>query len=808
MANTGYKIVTYMDVNPQSPTFQETRTERVADSVNCGVESASWNVISEYCETDGSGNTGYYVVQELDTNPLSTTYGQQRTTRTYNTTDCPLPTTDPLWDEDETKAYCETMMYEPGHVEGNTGYMMKYYTDSNILSPTFGQSEWRRESSSGCPAPDTSPQIEEVSSSCIMVECNGVATTNGQKTVYGIDKNIYSPTYLSSTTTVETDTITCPDECVDCSAFNFVNLAPSAPPTYNTQHIATYTLNDNIGLTVVSKPDWIYKVTEWDITGGKRFTAHMSSNPMLEERVGEVAFMSNRGTCTFVATVTQSGATPCSAYSFTELETSYPASGDYKTIATYAASPNTLYLDYAPSWVDNISEGVSGNVNAIHCTVHRNYSDARQAALKFISDDQHCEFTVIISQAAGTGSVCEECNFVDNGITIPTSGGTHIGGYVAASVELTVDSKPNWITNVEYHMLAGRRTKSIDITAAANTSSARTGSITFSTTRGEETCTFTMNFTQESGATPSDTYVFNTSGLTYASLSTDSSAGYVVVDVTTTKNGSYQTFTTSNSCAWLFPELLQQGKLHIRKQENDSDSGRTCNMALIQDESNNMIYLTITQDAATPTPSDTYVFELTGGGTATTYSADTSGETTSFSFTSTKNGTYWDYSIREMTGQLTVTKGNGNITVVVPANTGSISHSYPIILTQTDSENLIVITINQDAATPTPTPYTYVFEFESVGGTAYTEAIDSSASEYSTNNIVSYKYNATDTAALNFSVVSTSNWLTATVVDDDVEWTADGNTSSSPRTGYIYLEQEESGNQIVIIVEQDAGMVN
>jgi hypothetical protein len=509
---------------------------------------------------------------------------------------------------------------------------------------------------------------------------------------------------------------------------------------------------------------------------------------------------------------------------------------------------------------------------------------------------------VIISQAAGTGSVCEECNFVDNGITIPTSGGTHIGGYVAASVELTVDSKPNWITNVEYHMLAGRRTKSIDITAQANTSSARTGSITFSTTIGEETCTFTMNFTQESGTTPSDTYVFNTSGLTYASLSTDSSAGYVVVDVTTTKNGSYQTFTTSNSCAWLYPEILQQGKLHIRKQENDSDSGRTCNMALIQDESNNMIYLTIIQDAATPTPSDTYVFELTGGGTATTYSADTSGETTSFSFTSTKNGAYWDYSIKEMTGQLTVTKGNGNITVVVPANTGSMSHSYPIILTQTDSENLIVITINQDAATPTPstyvftfannqtamtddcgasqttypysitstkdgvaqgftisescnwittsantsefkvtaadnsggdertcvitltqnesgnqcvltftqegddepTPYTYVFEFEGVGGTAYTEAIDSSASEYSTNDIVSYKYNATDTAALNFSVVSTTNWLTATVVDDDVEWTADGNTSSSPRTGYIYLEQEESENQIVIIVEQDA----
>ena len=321
----------------------------------------------------------------------------------------------------------------------------------------------------------------------------------------------------------------------------------------------------------------------------------MSSNPMLEERVGEVAFKSSRGTCTFVATVTQSGATPCSAYNFTELETSYPASGNYKTIATYTASPNTLSLNYAPSWVDNISEGVSGDVNVIDCTVHRNYGDARQASLKFISDDQHCEFTVIISQAAGTGSVCEECNFVDNGITIPTSGGTHIGGYVAAGVDLTVVSKPNWITNVEYHILPSRRTMSIDITAAANTSSARTGSIVFSTTMGEETCTFTMNFTQESGTTPSS-YVFtfanNQTAMTDDCGSSQTTYPY---SITSTKDGVAQGYTISESCNWITTSI-NGNQFSVTAADNSGGDERTCVITLTQNESGNQCVFTFTQE--------------------------------------------------------------------------------------------------------------------------------------------------------------------------------------------------------------------
>ena len=758
---TGYRINEYMDVNPQSPTFQETEEDRVLDA-SCSGTSANWVVIAEYCEMTDGINTGYYITEEMDVDMESSTYGQTRQTKVTDTTKCPPPSTDPKWSEDESSSYCEVKTYEPGHVTGYTGYKMSHQYDGNRFSATFGQWKWERIATSGCPAPDTSPQIEEVSSSCVMVECNGVSTTNGQKIVNGLDKNVFSPTYLSSITQTVTDTTTCPDECVDCSAFDFVNLAPSAPPTYNTQHIATYTESDGVGLIVLSKPDWIYKVTEWPNGSGKRFTAHMSSNPMLEERVGEVAFVSERGTCTFVATVTQSGATPCSAYSFTELETSYPASGDYKTIATYAASPNTLSLDYAPSWVDNISEGVSGNVNAINCTVHRNYSDARQAALKFVSDDQHCEFTVIISQAAGTGSVCQECNFVDNGITIESSGGTRVGGYVAASVELTVDSKPNWITDVNYTMLAGRRTKSIDITAAANTSNARTGSIVFSTTMGEETCTFTMNFTQESGTTPSpSTYVF-TFANNQTAMTDDCGVSQTTYpySITSTKDGVAQGYTISESCNWITTSI-NGNQFSVTAADNSGGDERICVITLTQNESGNQCVLTFTQEG-----DEEPMWRSVSG---TPYCDGTDKMVDVYDQVSYDSGSTW---------------------------------------TTTATTEILVEADSEDCGYEPPTAYTYVFEFEGVGDTAYTEVIDHSASEYSTNDIVSYKYNATDTTNLSFTITSTSNWLTASVVDDDVEWTADGNTSSTPRTGYIYLEQEESGNQIVIIVEQDAGTVN
>ena len=51
---------------------------------------ADWRVASSVCETDGSNNnTGYIIVTEQDMNPSSSTYGNTRTDRYEDTTNCP-----------------------------------------------------------------------------------------------------------------------------------------------------------------------------------------------------------------------------------------------------------------------------------------------------------------------------------------------------------------------------------------------------------------------------------------------------------------------------------------------------------------------------------------------------------------------------------------------------------------------------------------------------------------------------------------------------------------------------------------------
>ena len=95
MALTGYRITKYLDVNPQSPTFNTTREERVYDAQHCSGDVANWEVVTSYCELSGGSRTGYYITTEMDTNLDSPTYGETRDTRTYNTTRCPLQTDEP-----------------------------------------------------------------------------------------------------------------------------------------------------------------------------------------------------------------------------------------------------------------------------------------------------------------------------------------------------------------------------------------------------------------------------------------------------------------------------------------------------------------------------------------------------------------------------------------------------------------------------------------------------------------------------------------------------------------------------------------
>ena len=50
MARTGYKIVTYLDDNPYSPTYMETYEVREYDDVTCPTSDDNWVLITNQCE--------------------------------------------------------------------------------------------------------------------------------------------------------------------------------------------------------------------------------------------------------------------------------------------------------------------------------------------------------------------------------------------------------------------------------------------------------------------------------------------------------------------------------------------------------------------------------------------------------------------------------------------------------------------------------------------------------------------------------------------------------------------------------------
>ena len=209
---TGYRVYKYKDINPNSPTYGTYKEERERDA-SCNEESPNWQQTSTYCEIDSNGlYTGYYVYCLTDVNPKSPTAGQTREERQYDISHCPKQDPTPHWIEDDSfSAYCETMWYEPAHVEGNTGYRISREKDDNRYSPTWGQKRDVRELSELCPAPSTDPDIEEISYSCELsadTEENLVMT--GYKLSSGLDKNVYSSTYLEVTTARTYDPVLCP----------------------------------------------------------------------------------------------------------------------------------------------------------------------------------------------------------------------------------------------------------------------------------------------------------------------------------------------------------------------------------------------------------------------------------------------------------------------------------------------------------------------------------------------------------------------------------------------------------------------
>lgn len=108
MANTGYKIITYKDVNVYSPTYGEVKTDKIKDDTACPNQIATWEEQSRTCEqiayepSGTMGNSGNAIVVQKDTNPNSSTYNEERTITVEDATTCPIPSTEATWEEQST----------------------------------------------------------------------------------------------------------------------------------------------------------------------------------------------------------------------------------------------------------------------------------------------------------------------------------------------------------------------------------------------------------------------------------------------------------------------------------------------------------------------------------------------------------------------------------------------------------------------------------------------------------------------------------------------------------------------------------
>ncbi len=215
--NTGYAISVQTDQNPNSSTYNTTRTRLIYDTTRCPISTtAGWTEVSYVCEkVDGKYNTGTIIITEEDMNPGSATYGQTRTRTTTGDSRC-VRNENADWVEES--YVCEQESTAPNWVEQsrtcekdgnnyNTGYAVVVELDTNPNSSTYNTTRTITvEDLTNCPI-DTTPNWVEQSRTC---EKDGNNENTGNAIVVELDTNPYSATYNTTRTTTVQDLVNCP----------------------------------------------------------------------------------------------------------------------------------------------------------------------------------------------------------------------------------------------------------------------------------------------------------------------------------------------------------------------------------------------------------------------------------------------------------------------------------------------------------------------------------------------------------------------------------------------------------------------
>ena len=416
----------------------------------------------------------------------------------------------------------------------------------------------------------------------------------------------------------KTATISLSQSGDDVSSYGEWTISVSANPTSVSSSGGTSTITASAKRTVY----W----TSGDVT-------EETGNPALSTNLGSLSSSSSPSTLTLgentstssrtatikathggksaTCTVTQSGATPSTTYTFSinpyKVNVGSSGGSGSVTISSYKTVGSSTYdVDYSidsstlPSWA-------SFNKSTSTFTIQSTTSTIGRTAKVYFDQDEsgkrdYAELTqtgyippadnyVFTWEGGSTSDVSASFpwNFSANGTAanIPV-----ISTKNGSSQSWSVSSKPSWITT-------STTSSNVTISASDNSGSARSGEVVL--TQSGSGKTLTVNVSQD--AYVADTYVFIIAPNTYDAPY--SSASFIPRTVST-KNGSNIGYSlTSGSTDWVVVDTT--GKITVEILKNTTSSTRSTTLVFTQNESGKTQSIEITQSGHTP---PTYTFNV------------------------------------------------------------------------------------------------------------------------------------------------------------------------------------------------------
>lgn len=416
----------------------------------------------------------------------------------------------------------------------------------------------------------------------------------------------------------KTVTISLSQDGNDVSSYGEWTISVSASPTSVSSSGGTSTITASAKRTVY----W----ASGDVT-------EETGNPTLSTNLGSLSSSSSPSTLTLgentstssrtatirathggksaTCTVTQSGATPSTTYTFSinpyKVNVGSSGGSGSVTISSYKTVGSSTYdVDYSidsstlPSWA-------SFNKSTSTFTIQSTTSTTGRTAKVYFDQDESGKRDY--AKLTQTGYTPPADNYVftwDDGSTSDVSAnfpwnfsanGTAanipvISTKNGSSQSWSVSSKPSWITT-------STTSSNVTISASDNSGSARSGEVVL--TQSGSGKTLTVNVSQD--AYVADTYVFTITPNTYDAPY--SSATFIPRTVST-KNGSNIGYSlTSGGTDWVV--VSTTGKITVEILKNTTSSTRSTTLVFTQNESGKTQSIEITQSGHTPT----YTFNVT-----------------------------------------------------------------------------------------------------------------------------------------------------------------------------------------------------